>query len=109
MDAVFDLVGSGETRLDAVTPASGLGEDARRSRLVECEQAVCMLHAVQAGAMVQMGARARAAHQAEVALVQANPAPAESGAQLHPMLWGLVGWPTLGDPCVDEPSPLIRL
>ena len=33
---------------------------------------------------------------------------AASGAQLHPVLRGLVGWPTLRDSCVDEPSPLIR-
>jgi hypothetical protein len=53
--------------LDAVTPAAGLDDDGLRVRLVECEQAVNMLQAVQADVMVQMGARARREDAAEVA------------------------------------------
>ena len=52
--------------LDAVASAAGLDDEGLRARLVQCEQAVNMLHAVQADAMVQMGVRARAADQAEV-------------------------------------------
>ena len=52
--------------LGAVTPAAGLDDEGLRARLVQCEQAMNMLQAVQADAMVQMGVRARAADQAEV-------------------------------------------
>ncbi|MCZ3385423.1 MAG: HNH endonuclease [Actinomycetia bacterium] len=52
--------------LTAACPVADLGDDALRSRVVECEQAVAMLNAAQAEAMVQMGNRARVADRAEV-------------------------------------------
>lgn len=53
--------------LDAALPAAQLDDDALRARVVECEQAAQMLQAIQAEAMVEVGARARAADLAEVA------------------------------------------
>jgi hypothetical protein len=52
--------------LDAATPAARLGDAGLRDRLVECERAMAMLQAIQADAMVQMGARAHAADLAEI-------------------------------------------
>ena len=53
--------------LDAASPVVDLGDDELRVRVVECEQAMLMLQATQADAMVAMGRRARAADQAEAA------------------------------------------
>jgi hypothetical protein len=79
--------------LDAVTPAAGLDEDALRARLVECEQAVNMLQAAQADAMVHMGVRARAADQAEVAASGAPLWSRECREQFVPDEVGvLLGW-----------------
>ncbi len=52
--------------LEAAAPAAQLGDDALRDRVIECEQAMLMLQAIQAVAMVEMGARARAADREEV-------------------------------------------
>ncbi len=54
-----------DSMLATSVKASRLGDDALRSRVVECEQAMLMLQAAQAEAMVQIGIGARAADLAE--------------------------------------------
>jgi hypothetical protein len=79
--------------LAAVMPAAGLDDEGLRARLVQCEQAVNMLHAVQADAMVQMGARARAADRAEVAASRTPLWSRECREQFVPDEIGvLLGW-----------------
>ncbi len=53
--------------LDVAEPVAGLSDNDVRSRVVECEEAMRMLQATQAEAMVEMGVRARVADQAEAA------------------------------------------
>lgn len=64
-----DLAQQIDELLRTVAPAGCLTDDALRDRLVECERAMSMLQSSQADAMVQIGARARAADEHEAVAI----------------------------------------